>query len=1289
MVSWPLQRIGEAFIDGQWVSVPLRESTQVTITRGIGAEGSAARPGSMSVKVNDAAAVYSPRNVESELYGTFGRGTPFRFRVGDVPATPAATMTDTFARTVANGWGSADSGQTWTIYDPVGISPPASEYSVSGGAAKITTSTYNSARYITTNGASFGDFEATFTIATDTVPVDSSAEEGVAFPVLLRVNRTATTLYIVEINLLNNTGLPDNRGLRVLLLGTRFDSVSSGAPVANHRQIPSLSYAAGSRLRVRVRCEGPELRARVWPDGDAEPGHWHWQGYDDTYTAGEFGFGMSLRGDDTPVPVSASWTDLTIRPLTAAADTVRLSGELAALDPYEDESGPAAAYVDLDVAGVLRRYDGSSKPVKSALRRRLQNYGPVAYWAFEEGAQGDTYVAQVGAQSAVGPLTVSGLDFAKDDTLVGSGPLPTVQAGGRLLAAGITSTATGYWSVYLMVKLTTDGFPTDASKHQVLRFATGNTTLTLSAQLTGGQHYLVLDAVAADGTALGVTAGVSHESLLANGNLGLLDRWQQVKIYAEPSGANTAFVLALLDPDTSGLTSSVGAVSVSVDRVRSISTTFGTGVKGMGIGHLTIWGIAFNSAYTSMTTPAGPAVAFELGAPGLAARDWMTMLSCDQAAALEAYGPGETPLGPFPQDTFMSLVRAAAETDMGLLVERRDQLALQYISRQSLYNRPVDLVLDYSSGMVFAPFQPKDDDKDLFNQVTARRKAGSEATAELTEGPLSTQAPPDGIGIADTSADTLVQSDDQLPDQAGWRLHLGTWDEMRVASLTLKMANTRMRGLLDTVLALREGSRVQVIRTPKRYGPDGFDLLVRGTKETHGEGVFDITLNCVPYGPYTVGAVAVYEDFEDTTYAVSFTNGGNASWARSSAHFNNGGWSLRSGSISNNQTSDWIVSVPVGATEMRFWYWTSSENSGTGFEGDRLLVLVDGAQVLRAQGTTGWTQKIVSLAGASTVTFRYAKDNSSTAGEDAVHIDDLSFTGLAPVKADTAGCELYAAASSTATALSVVTTQGPIWTRDPVQLPFNLKVGGEEVRATAIASWCTDAFARTVASGWGSADTGQAWTVVGGAGASDFSVGSGAGSHLLGSVDVSRRCGVDHTHADVDVVVSVTTSATATGGSLYGGPVGRYIDSSNLYHARVEFTTGNAINLDLRKRSGVSEVSLGTYASGITHVAGTYVRVRLQVQGSRLRAKIWAASAAEPEAWHIDRIDTTLTTSAFVGCRSITAVGNTNVNPSVRYDNFEVLNPQVITATRSVNGAVKAQSAGTAVRLARPAIAAL
>jgi len=420
--------------------------------------------------------------------------------------------------------------------------------------------------------------------------------------------------------------------------------------------------------------------------------------------------------------------------------------------------------------------------------------------------------------------------------------------------SGIPGFATGRWAVYFMMKFTTQGFPTDATEHEILSFSTANATITLYAKLNGTDPLIVIRGVDSSGTAIGVGADISQADLTAAGLLGFLDRWQQVKVYGQESGGSTTYTLAMLDPDDFALTTDLGTVAHAADRVRSVNTTFGTGAAGMGIGHLSLWGVAFTDAYTqNFPGIATGTIAFELGAPGMPAKDWLSILGADQGQALETEGPAGTLLGPYYDGSFIDLVQDAAKTDMGLLTEQRDRLGLRYVSREALYDRPVDLVLDYRSGMIFAPFRPKDDDKGLINRIVVKRREGSEASAEVSEGPLSVAPPPDGISVNDDSVDTIVYLDGQLPSQAGWRLHVAAWDAMRVASITLKMANPRLRTLLDTVLGLKEGARIQVVNTPRRYGHDGFDLLIRGSKETHAEGVLDITFNCSPYRPYVTG----------------------------------------------------------------------------------------------------------------------------------------------------------------------------------------------------------------------------------------------------------------------------------------------------------------------------------------------------------------------------------------------------------------------------------------------------
>jgi hypothetical protein len=284
-------------------------------------------------------------------------------------------------------------------------------------------------------------------------------------------------------------------------------------------------------------------------------------------------------------------------------------------------------------------------------------------------------------------------------------------------------------------------------------------------------------------------------------------------------------------------------------------------------------------------------------------------------------------------------------------------------------------------------------------------------------------------------------------------------------------------------------------------------------------------------------------------------------------------------------------------------------------------------------------------------------------------------------RADTTGSTLAAPAMATATTLQVV-NEGALWARSadyPGDFPMDILVDGERMTLTAVTGAVEDAFAGTTAGGWDSADTGQAWQTSGGT-AADYQVGSGYGSHRLATANVSRRSFLDFTHTDFDAYVSLAASSTATGGFLSGSLTGRYTDSNNLYAARLAFNTTSSMTLTLRKRVAGTETELGTYSAG-SYSAGAYYRMRFQAAGSQLRAKVWPAGSREPAEWQVDVTDTSLTSSTYIGVRSISASSNTNTNPEIRHQDLRVSSPQTFTVVRSVNGVVKAQPVGARVSL--------
>jgi len=291
-------------------------------------------------------------------------------------------------------------------------------------------------------------------------------------------------------------------------------------------------------------------------------------------------------------------------------------------------------------------------------------------------------------------------------------------------------------------------------------------------------------------------------------------------------------------------------------------------------------------------------------------------------------------------------------------------------------------------------------------------------------------------------------------------------------------------------------------------------------------------------------------------------------------------------------------------------------------------------------------------------------------------------------KVDTDGSVLAAAVTDTATAVNVLTTVGVPWTTDSGEVPFDVRVGGEVMTVSGITSWLRDTFTRTVANGWGTPDTGAAWTNVGGGAASDYATNGSLALHTLSTVDTTRRSGIAAVNPDFELVCDVTTSALATGDSLYGAATARMLDANNMYMVRAEFTTSNTVVVTLRKVVAGVQTQLGsTFTVPVTHVAGQLIRLRFQGQGTELKARAWLATGREPGRWHMEASDSAITAANQFGTRSVRVTGNTNAaTVAVQYDNYEVLNPQVFTVARSL---VKAHAAGSDLRLANPLIVAL
>lgn len=1008
----PLDVLIELYVSGQWTDITEDVYTRdgIHISRGRSDEAGVVDPGKCSLTFNNRSGKYSPRNPLSPLYGLIGRNTPVRVSVpggtsylaldGD-PDSYASTPDHASLRITGDLDIRAEIEANWYSSQPRNLIGRWDEVGHRSYLLRIE----NGSLYLYYGPGS--DPTNTLFFAKVLPALPPRAAVRVTFDVDNGQGGCEVRHYWAPTMDGPWTLIGDaytGAGVRSIYAGDAPLKVAPSDLTVEPNRLPF--DGKGYRFEVRSGIDGTIIAN---PDFTAQ-------------AAGATSFADSA---------GRTWT------LNGTAEIsdrrIRFTGEIPSWPARWDVSGKDV-HVPIEAAGILRRLGQGAKALESTLRRRIPSFNPVAYWPMEEGANATRCYSPI---PGVRPLKVSGFDMANDDSLAGSKPLPSVKGGALLSGTVPAPTVTpspNQWHVEFLCYLAADAAPTDP-RTILYWLSTGTVRRWRLMVMASGPTIHGYD----DDDNEIVTHLIAYPEITG--------RWMRWKVWATQSGSTVNYNIQWTTVGVSAVGSS-GSYTGTVGRISGVEgpEPYSADLNGLKIGHLGVFTQANTFAYNDG----------DIAFAGETAGERMLRLAEEENLPLlqHGYTAEQEQVGPQLPDSALALVEEAADVDGGILYERRDALGLIYRDRNSLYNQAPALELDYTAdGEVAPPLEPVDDDQQVRNDRTVQRSGGATARAVLDTGALSVQAPPDGVGVYDDSVTLNLYDDTQPAQHAGWRLHLGTWDEPRYPALNINLAAAPH--LIDAVCEIDSGSRITIAGVPTALvGPGLVDLLAQGYTEVLGHpNDWDVQINSTPAGPWAVAEASLVEDFEDTDYQVTLTSGGNLPWARSSAHYNTGTTSLRSGAISNNQTSDAIVTVPADATEMAFSYWTSSEASGPGFEGDRLLVLVDGMQVLRAQGTTAWTRTSINVTGATAVTFRYAKDNSSSSGEDAVHIDDLAFTRRGVDRVDTDGCTLNGSLSSTSTIVNVTTAVGETpWVDSaahPEDFPFDVRVGGEVMTVTS------------------------------------------------------------------------------------------------------------------------------------------------------------------------------------------------------------------------------------------------
>ncbi|MFF9209024.1 MULTISPECIES: NlpC/P60 family protein [unclassified Streptomyces] len=189
---------------------------------------------------------------------------------------------------------------------------------------------------------------------------------------------------------------------------------------------------------------------------------------------------------------------------------------------------------------------------------------------------------------------------------------------------------------------------------------------------------------------------------------------------------------------------------------------------------------------------------------------------------------------------------------------------------------------------------------------------------------------------------------------------------------------------------------------------------------------------------------------------------------------------------------------------------------------------------------------------------------------------------------------------------------------------------------------------------WGQSPGGGSWSTLG-PDATDYSVTPGAGIISLTTDFASRHATVrDDEITDVDVRCVGRFDKVPAGQACSFALSFGYQDTHNNYRARLSFLTTGAVELRVEKEVADTVTQLGTAVTLATGVAaGTDFTIRVRREGTRIRAKAWRSSAAEPSAWTFDVTDATFGKGR-VGLRALANDGCTNLPVKLSVSRFEV-----------------------------------
>jgi hypothetical protein len=209
----------------------------------------------------------------------------------------AGSFSDTFTRSVSNGWGTSTSGHAWST-----TGGAAADYSVNGTRGVISLGTVNSLRSTYITGLPVTSMDRTFIAR---VPVLATGA-GIQVRAAARWDLAANNYYLAQLQI--ETTAQVTLQLRKVLAGT--------GTTLRSQTLVGVTHTTTTDYRMRFKLQGPWLYIKIWTSA-TEPAQWTDVAYDTSITAaGVWGMRCLLvAGNTNTLPVGVQFdTDGTLHP---------------------------------------------------------------------------------------------------------------------------------------------------------------------------------------------------------------------------------------------------------------------------------------------------------------------------------------------------------------------------------------------------------------------------------------------------------------------------------------------------------------------------------------------------------------------------------------------------------------------------------------------------------------------------------------------------------------------------------------------------------------------------------------------------------------------------------------------------------------------------------------------------------------------------------------------------------------------------------------------------------------